>query len=102
MCSYFVYYLNINHFVGGEDYHYQNYTFIFQEGETEKKLTINPIDDNFVEANETYTLVIVDPPHSRVNVGENGTATITIYNDDGKEMYDKKHSEVSSVVIIFS
>ena len=57
-----------------------------------KLLIIRTIDDNIVEPDEAYILFINTPtsgfspalPVSRVIVGENGTATITIVNDDGK------------------
>ena len=78
----------------GVDYVYQNYRFSFEDGEDSKSLIIRTIDDNIVEPDENYTLVInastittgLSPETSnyRVIVGENGTTTITILNDDGK------------------
>ena len=78
----------------GIDYVYQNYSFSFEDGEENKSLIIRTIDDNIVEPDENYTLVInpssittgFSPrtPNGRVIVGENGTTTITILNDDGK------------------
>ena len=74
------------------DYVFQNYSYSFKDGEKKKLLIIRTIDDNIVEPDETYILSINTPtkgfdpglPVSRVIVGENGTATITIVNDDGK------------------
>lgn len=70
--------------VDGVDYVYQNYCFTFQENDEKKDLIINPIDDNLVESDETYTLTIeINSTLNRVKLGENSTTTITIYNDDG-------------------
>ena len=76
------------------NYVYQNYSLSFEDGETSKSLIIRTIDDNIVEPDENYTLVInastittgFSPgiPNGHVIVGENGTTTITILNDDGK------------------
>ena len=72
----------------GADYVYQNYTFSFEEGNKTKDLRIFPIDDNIVEYNETYTLVIhlQIGTHDRVLIGKKSTAKITIYDEDGKEI----------------
>ena len=79
-------------FVGGlsgdsdeVDYVFQNYFFTFKDGEYNKVLTFQVIDDNVVEPDEKYNLTIrVESLPNRVIIGENGTATITIPNDDGK------------------
>ena len=78
----------------GADYVYQNYHLSFEDGEESKSLILYIIDDNIVEPDENYTLVIdastittgFSPgiPNGRVIIGENGTTTITILNDDGK------------------
>ena len=76
----------------GADYVFQNYSYSFKDREEKKLLIIRTIDDNIVEPDEIYILFINTPtkgfspglPVSRVIVGENGTATITIVNDDGK------------------
>ena len=78
--------------VKGIDYVYQNYSFSFEDGEKVKSLIIRTIDDNIVEPDETYELVIdtittgfsAKTPSSRVIKGENATTTITIVDDDGK------------------
>ena len=76
------------------DYVYQNYTFSFKEGEETKDLEINPIDDNIVESDETYTLVIhLTGTHDHVSVGKNATTKITIYDDDGKEIVNYLYNE---------
>ena len=69
----------------GVDYVYQNYSLSFKDGETSKLLIIRIIDDNIVEPDENYTLVInANTLNGRIIVGENGTTTITILDDDGK------------------
>ena len=78
----------------GIDYIYQNYHLSFEDGEESKSLIVRTIDDNIVEPDENYTLVIAADtittgdspgiPNGRVIVGENVTTTITILNDDGK------------------
>ena len=78
-------------FVGGlpgdsdeVDYFFQNYFFTFEDGNTSKVLTLQVVDDNVVEPNEKYNLTIrAESLPNRVIIGENGTATITILNDDG-------------------
>ena len=71
----------------GADYVYQNYTFSFKEGDETKDLEIITIDDNIVESDETYTLVIhLTGTHKPVLIGKNNTTKITIYDDDGKEI----------------
>ena len=78
--------------VKGIDYVYQNYSFSFEDGEENKSLIIRTIDDNIVEPDETYELVIgtittgfsAKTPSSRVINGENPITIITIPNDDGK------------------
>ena len=70
--------------VDGADYVYQNYTYLFKCGEEAKKLIIRPLDDNFVEPDETYNLTIELVSGDYVKIGKNRTTTITIYNDDSK------------------
>ena len=68
----------------GADYCFQNYSFTFEDGESSKVLSIQTIDDNVVEPDEKYYLTIsVESLRSRVIIGEHGTTTITIKNDDG-------------------
>ena len=68
----------------GIDYIYQNYFFTFEDGENIKVLSIQAIDDNIVEPDEKYNLTIrVESLPNRVIIGEHGTTTITIENDDG-------------------
>ena len=69
----------------GVDYVYQNYSYSFNSVNETKELVIHPIDDNLVEADETYTLTVnLESSHPHVRIGDNSTANVTIYNDDGK------------------
>ena len=68
----------------GVDYCIQNYFFTFEDGNTSKALSLQVIDDNVVEPDEKYNLTIrVESLPNRVIIGEHGTTTITIENDDG-------------------
>ena len=82
--------INIDkHFVGGYadnegDYTYQNYSFTFNSTDEEYPVIIRPIDDNIVEPDEYYTLVVSlvgSPAHFMI---VNERVNVTIYNDDGK------------------
>ena len=67
----------------GVDYFYQNYFFTFEDGNASKILSIQTIDDNVVEPDEKYNLTVrAESLPNRVIIGENGTTTIIIENDD--------------------
>ena len=65
-----------------------DYTFSILNGTTTRQeLRLSPIDDDIVEADETYNLTIVlVAANDRIHLGKNKTTTITIYNDDGKQL----------------
>ena len=65
-----------------------NYTFSILNGMiARQELILSPVDDDIVEADETYNLTIVLIAASdRINLGKNRTTTVTIYNDDGKQL----------------
>ena len=90
ICTYFVLYIHIvkhfvKHFVEGVDFEPRVYNFSFGDGDEEFRLFIYPIDDNIVESDETYNLTIMlKDQYRRVILGNNHTATVTIYDDDGK------------------
>ena len=71
------------------DYESLNYSYVIKNKVERQELKLRPVDDDVVEADEKYnlTIVIVDA-HGRVLTGENATTTITIYNDDGKQLYN--------------
>ena len=69
------------------DYDSLNYTYVFKNKVERQELKLRPVDDDIVEADETYKLTIdILSSFDRVCVGDNGTTTITIYNDDGKQL----------------
>ena len=71
------------------DYDSLNYSYIIKDGVERLELKMRPVDDDVVEADETYNLTIVLVSAQRgLNTGENATTTITIYNDDGKQLYN--------------
>ena len=80
------------HFAGGYadnegDYTYQNYSFTFNSTDEEYPVIIRPIDDNIVEPDEYFTLVVSlvgSPAHFMI---DNESATITIFDDDGKKLH---------------
>ena len=78
--------MNVN--AKGADYVYQNYNFTFEDGEEYKVLPIGIIDDNVVEPDETYSLIIgtikTAATTTCVIPGEIGATTIKIVDDDGK------------------
>ena len=70
---------------GGVDYIYQNYTFTFYDGDKNKSLILYSVEDNIVEPDEIYNLTIrLVYSDSRVKIGENGSTTVTIFDDDGR------------------
>lgn len=76
-------------FVETLDFKKQNYTFEIQERtKTQELLKVIAIDDNIVEINEVYnlTIMIFSPAIGRVHPGENQTTTITIYDNDSKQL----------------
>ena len=71
----------------GLDYYYvfKNRTISFKDGENMKRLSqIRSIDDNLVEGDETFNLIINSESLPENFIAEkNGTTTIVIQNDDG-------------------
>ena len=55
-------------------------------GEQEKKITINVIDDNQWEPDETFfvKLSLPEGEDNRIKLGSKTVALVTIINDDGK------------------
>ena len=85
-------YLHINianYFVGASaddegDYVYQNYSFVLNSTDDEYPVILRPVDDNIVEPDEYYTLVMSLVPIPSHFMIVNDIVTVTIYNDDGK------------------
>lgn len=71
----------------GLDYYYvfKNRTISFKDGENMKRLSqIRSIDDNLVEGDETFNLIInLESLPENFIAEKNGTTTIVIQNDDG-------------------
>ena len=69
------------------DYYYvfKNRNITFNDGEKMKSLSqIRSIDDNLVEGDETFNLIINSESLPENFIAErNGTTTIVIQNDDG-------------------
>ena len=66
------------------DYTYQNYSFTFNSTDEEYPVIIRPVDDNIVESDEYFTLVISLVGRSSYFMIVNERVNVTIYNDDGK------------------
>ena len=63
---------------------YQNYSVTFNSTSDTYPLIIRPVDDNIVEPDEYYTLVMSLVTTSTHFMMVNERVTVTIYNDDGK------------------
>ena len=69
------------------DYNSLNYTYVIKDQVERLKVNLSIVDDDIVEADETYNLAIVymhEYSGGRIIIGEINTTTITIYNDDSK------------------
>ena len=63
---------------------YQNYSVTFNNTSDTYPVIIRPIDDNIVEPDEYYTLVMSLVTTSTHFMMVNERVNVTIYNDDGK------------------
>ena len=63
-----------------------------EPGQREKKITINVIDDNQWEPDETFFVKLSIPEDSEtpIKLGSKSIALVTIINDDGKEVKCKQ------------
>jgi len=67
----------------GTDYTATTGTLSFSSGQTSKTVTVNVIDDNLFEGNETLSLSLSAPtPSSEATLGTQTTATLTIQDND--------------------
>ena len=64
------------------DYTIQLGTLQFAAGETSKTLEIPIVDDNFVEGNETFTVILSNPTGTNALLGSNSTSVVTIADND--------------------
>ena len=63
---------------------YQNYSYSFNSTKDQYSIIIHPVDDNMVEPDENFTLIISFVGKHDHFMFVNQTVTITIFNDDGK------------------
>ena len=63
---------------------YQNYSVTFNSTSDTYPVIIRPVDDNIVEPDEYYTLVMSLMTTSTHFMMVNERVNVTIYNDDGK------------------
>ena len=56
-------------------------TITIPAGETTFEVTVQVVEDHFVEANETFSITLIDASNATINLDAN-SATITIYDDD--------------------
>ena len=77
-----------NFYIGNDDYHSGPYYVTLTPGATHFPFNISVFDDDTIEKDETFQLVI-DPSSlpCGVTVSGSGKATVTILNDDGKWIY---------------
>jgi len=75
----------INYVGGGEDYDSGPYSVKFIAGMTTATVNVSIVDDNITERNATFNLSIdTSSLPNKVSVGDNGQATVTIVDNDGK------------------
>ena len=71
-------------FVAGEDYNGSPITVNVPAGVTMQPLTINIIDNNIVECNEIFNVIMVSVTTCGVTIGSNRISEVMIRDDDGK------------------
>ena len=70
---------------GGEDYDFRPHTVEFSAGMTRIPLNVSINDNNILERNETFSLVIDESSLPKdVTVDDRGNITVTIVDDDCK------------------
>ena len=68
----------------GEDYNGSLTRFNVSAGVTMTQLTINIIDNNIVECNEMFNVIMVSVTTCGVTIGSNRISEVMIRDDDGK------------------
>lgn len=66
----------------GEDYEYTEGTLIFKEGESTKDIVIKVMDDDAVEEDEKFKVILFDSDDKEAVLEGNGEAEVTIVDDD--------------------
>ena len=69
--------------IGDKDYDSLPYTLKFNAGVTQVPLNISIFDDNILETDETFILIVnISSLPNNIIVGHYGKATVTIEDDD--------------------
>ena len=93
----------LKYFVGGLDFHNENYFYSFKDENDTYKLILNSIDDNLVEPDETYYLnvMLTGGKYHGIRIArEYQTAVVTIIDDDGKRCSYCKITKKTRAMII--
>ena len=69
--------------VAGTDYVDQTYTVTFPAGETTQVITVMTLEDSLSEGIEDFSATLSNPVGDGLSIGDMGTATVTIDDDDG-------------------
>ena len=78
--------------IDGEDYSGNTMTVIISARVTTQPLTINIIDNNIVECDETFNVTIVSITTCGVTIGSNNNSEVMITDDDGKHIFCQRIS----------
>ena len=71
-------------YIAGEDYNGSPITVNVPAGVTMQPLAINIIDNNIVECNEMFNVMMVSVTTCGVTIGSNRISEVIIRDDDGK------------------
>ena len=82
----------------GEDYDALGAAVVIPAGEASEEIEVRPIDDEFVEGNETVVVTLTGTNDPEVPLGTPSSATLTIVDDDQADD-DGDNGGVSAVVL---
>ena len=74
-------------YLAGEDYSGVSLTASVSAGATMQTLTINIIDNNIVECNETLNVTILSAAHCGVTIGSISHSKVLISDNDGNIIF---------------
>ena len=74
-------------FIAGEDYNGSPITINVPGGVTMQMFTINIAENNIVECNETFNVIMMSVTTCGVTIGSNRISEVIIRDDDGKHMF---------------
>ena len=83
----------------GEDYNGSTITLNVPAGVTTQPLTINIIDNNIFECDETFNITIESVTTCGVTIGSNNISEVMITDDDGKHRFIMIISVMSENII---